>query len=320
MEFEDLPYDVLVDLLLNVKRLYKLRVNKKLNSIIQNITETFNEKFNALVPDWRNNTEQLLKILAYKDAFLSLKFLGNNFVDPVDIYKNALMYGTLDLINKISEYFSIDFSEDKIMFYTASGDNVEAFKHFNDLGYKYNVDEILNAATVSDSIKVIEYLDQVNENGLNQEQLESIANNAAKYDYLDLFKFVQSKFNPEEQTFECNGVNDEKIKINEILFRSILIAVDNESNKIIDYALSKNLCICDIAKEAATVGNLGLIQMLFKEYNCESIAQEIAVIAAENGNTDIVDFLSENYDINVEGISNVNDYDVIEEYIKANNL
>ena len=77
--------------------------------------------------------------------------------------------------------------------------------------------------------------------------------------------------------------------------------------------------MCDIAKEAALVGNLDLLKMVMDEYNCESIVHDIAEVAAENGNTDIVDFLNENYGTNVTEVSE-NDYDVIAEYMRANNF
>lgn len=319
MEFENLPYDILLNLLINVKRLYRLRrLNKKLNTIIKHIYDNFNEKFNELVPDWRNNIGELLNKLASKDAFLSLKFLGNNFVEPLDIYKKVLMYGSVDLMNKISEYFSVQLDQDLTMKYVASGDNVKLFKYFYDLGYEHDIEEIIKRSSSLNSIKIIKYLGEIN-NGLSDANLEIIADNAAKYDFLDLFEFVQSKLNSNEPTVECTCGNGEKINVNEIIFRSILLAVDNESNEIIGYLLKNNFCVCDIAKEAALVGNLDLLKMVMDEYNCESIVHDIAEVAADNGNTDIVDFLNENYGTNVTEVSE-NDYDVIAEYTRANNF
>ena len=79
---EIIPNELLFQILLYVPEIntstYKI-IDKRFNYLIKDLCSYYNKKFNSIVSDWQNNTDELLQKLVVSKDYISLTVLINNF-------------------------------------------------------------------------------------------------------------------------------------------------------------------------------------------------------------------------------------------------
>ena len=106
MKFTDLPLDILVIILVDVKDLkYLLNYNKNLNFTIEYMFERYNKKFNNLLNNWQFNINQLFDILIASNDIDSIKFLLNNYYNQIDylyIISKSSQFNNFNIISLLN--------------------------------------------------------------------------------------------------------------------------------------------------------------------------------------------------------------------------
>lgn len=321
MDFVDIPYDILYDILIDIRNLKELVLsNKKLSLYITNIFNTFINKFNGLVTDWKHNYDKLLERLVKRNDFDALKFLGNNFVTPEFVLKSTIMYGSIELLNKVSNYFSINESSENLMIYAAEGDNISLFKYFVDKGYGYSIKDIIEHAAKNNSIEIIKYLNEIT-GGLDNKLLEIIGDYSSKYGYLDLYKFINKKI--DTRHFVINALNHHQYNIvkyaldNGLYIDSIrFYAVLGHDVEIIEYAVNKGANVNNILTQACDLVYFDIIKYALS-HGADNL-EEAGEILAEKNYYYISEYFIKNYNniamLNIFSYVSVknNNYNIIE--------
>lgn len=100
---EIIPNELLFQILLYVPEIntstYKI-INKRFNYLIKHLCSYYNKKFNSIVSDWQNNTDELIQKLVISKDYTSLTVLINNFKEKTSKAINfyAGYYCDLELI------------------------------------------------------------------------------------------------------------------------------------------------------------------------------------------------------------------------------
>lgn len=319
--FLDIPKELLYNILLNIPKVYKLKlINKKFMIIITNFLEYYYSKFDKLVPQWRqknSNVFLLIKTLIDNNKLKELKFLINNtFYWPyIAIY--ALQHNKPEIMH----YLTIkDYNE--LVMQIIKNEYVDLFAAAVDMKLINIVDAAVIAAETG-KLKILQYTLR---KGVRN--YDKIIDAAVKYNnfniitamvqdglvYFDNIAYAGAKYG-NLKAVKYAFDNDRYIPIDEVEN----IAKKYNNFKILDYLFELN--VDNIAIDAARTGDKNMLKAVIKKisninavastaakYNKFNIVRyalkngatnvyEIAQYAADRGNLEIFRYLADNYDL-----------------------
>lgn len=284
MNIIDIPYEALLKILINIKNVKSLAsTNKKLHEAINSLYELFINKFNKILPNWKEDVLALVEVLINKDDSDSIKFLYNN-------------YGKLLLKNDITVayilYIALTDNKKNIIKWALDDEN---FNDYNDL---------ICVAAYYGNLKVVIW---AHKRGATN--LECVLKEAKEINSEELIEWVQNHINntyliePSKQQTVKKKIDDiilDAIKKNNIdLLESLIfegkttlnniafIATYNDYEDVVRWAIANGATnIDEIAEVAAENGFNRIVELAIQTGMADLM--EIALIAAREGYLSIV--------------------------------
>lgn len=310
MPFEilQLPFELIVKIFTYTPDLKNLLIETdtqeydKLHNLIAEIFNYYMNRYELLYSNWKNDPSSLIKKLIENNDIDSLVFLINNFSINYNIlFGYLLLYNRKNLYEYFSKKLNTEINYIKLAKDAAEDGNLELFKYASKILNKC-YQEFTYFAAKYGKLNIIEYIIENCKENIN---IEQIAAEASYYGHINIVKAMIEKYhvdNLNEIASSAVEGNHEDILAYVLsrtnhLYEDFLAELAIKAGKKGHYKIVKYLIqlgindeyyIDIIAFNLAFVGNVNIMEYLYKISNKKINMNDIADNAAYSGNMEVL--------------------------------
>lgn len=162
MDIMKLPYSILSDILLKIRNLRSyIGIDDKLDTLIKSVFLDYEEVYDKVFPNWRNNYIGLIKKLLELKKYKSLDFFLDNYEYDIYLLLDAVIeYGNLQLMEDIISDYNIQLNLLKYQILALSAVKYGKLEILKFLAKNYKLDyyDLVHEAIKYDQLNILQFL------------------------------------------------------------------------------------------------------------------------------------------------------------------